>query len=154
MGRYEGFDYSVFGATDSDALRKARVVESNVGGSSDPLYTRGARIVKRALPFPKVRVRIAIGHIHSVLRVDEKAARLPKLFPFLQEFSVLIENLDAIVTAVGDEQPSRGIHGDAMRHVELPGTRSFLPPRFDESPVFRKLQDTHARTFAISLVKA
>ena len=42
----------------------------------------------------------------------------PNCFPLFQKFSVLIENLYAIVVAIGDEEPSLGIDGDGVGSVE------------------------------------
>ena len=66
---------------------------------------------------------------------DIDAARPAELLPVGQEFSVLIENLDAVVGPVGDEDPARGIHGKPMGHVEVARRRSMVAPRFDEFAV-------------------
>src|SRR5579872_5767244 len=95
--RDEHFDCSVFGAADPDPLPHARV---------------------------HLFIGLRIGHIHRVLGVDVNTARPAKLLPLIQKFSVLIENLDATITAVADEEPSGGIHGNGMGGVELARTRS------------------------------
>src|SRR6266852_9400085 len=48
--------------------------------------------------------RFGIRAIKNVVLVDEEAARAPKLFPLGDELAVLIEDFDAVVAAVGDEQ--------------------------------------------------
>src|SRR5262249_56003817 len=59
-------------------------------------------------PAPKAaidsRSRFGIRAIKNVVLVDEEAARAPKLFPLGDELAVLIEDFDAVVATVGDEQ--------------------------------------------------
>src|SRR5437879_7270215 len=63
----------------------------------------------------------------------------------------LVENLNAAVRAVADEDPSPGIQSDGMKAAELAGSRSFLAPGFNEFSVFGKLHDPSARVRAVSV---
>src|SRR5262249_6901127 len=110
--RNESRDYAIVSAADPNARRDAGVM---------------------------FRVGVSIGYVYVVLRIDIHAAWLAKLLPLFQEFSIPSENLDAIVPFVADKQPSLGIHGDGMDTLELAGTRSFFPPRFDKLSILRKL---------------
>src|SRR6266480_1866855 len=49
------------------------------------------------------------------------AARAAELFPLGDEAAVLLEDLDAVVAAVGNEEPPLGVHGDIVRGPELGG---------------------------------
>jgi hypothetical protein len=49
---------------------------------------------------------IRVGHVDGVVLRDVNAARAAELLPLIDECSVLIEDLDAIVVAVADEQPA------------------------------------------------
>src|SRR5262249_45585090 len=54
--------------------------------------------------------RLGIGGVENVVAVDVEAARPAELPPFGEKFSILVEDLDAVVRAVGDEQPPARIH--------------------------------------------
>ena len=74
-------------------------------------------------PFP-AGVPLVVGHpiarVNDALGVDEHRARPAELRPHLEELSLLVEDLDPIVSAIGDQDTAPGIHGDVMRIVELP----------------------------------
>src|SRR5262249_34130610 len=87
-GRWdEAFDRSILGAADPNPLLKARV---------------------------RFLVRLRIGHVDRVVRINENTARAAELFPFSQELTVLVKNLDTAVPAVTHEYPSLGINRDGM----------------------------------------
>ena len=44
---------------------------------------------------------------------------LAELPPFFEEFAILIENLDAVVTAVGDKKPALTIEGEHVRALQF-----------------------------------
>jgi len=69
----------------------------------------------------------------------------------VDELSILIEDLDAVVTAIGDEQPSFGIESETMRTVELARSRSLLPPGLDEFPVLGELDDPRVGVAAMAV---
>jgi len=58
------------------------------------------------------------------------------LLPLLEEIPFLVEDLDAAVAAVADEQPPPGIQGDGVRRVELAGGVPFLPQVLMNLPSF------------------
>ena len=62
-----------------------------------------------------------------VVPVDVDAARPAELLPLIEELAVLVEDLDAVVLAVADEQPPLRIDRERVRHVELARRRPFLP---------------------------
>src|SRR5205807_8523999 len=74
-----------------------------------------------AQPAPEARVlrdvRFGIGDVDDVVLVDEHTARPTELPPLREKFSLLVENLNAAVGAIGNEQPSLRIHGEPVRHV-------------------------------------
>ena len=78
------------------------------------------------------RIRLGIGDINIILDVDENPARPAELRLLLDEASLLIEDLDAIVVSVSDEQPPFGIERQTVRRVELAGSNPFLSPALDE----------------------
>ena len=70
-------------------------LDAAVSGAADP----------NALLKPGVHllVRLRVGYIDRVACVNENAARAAELLPLVQEFPVLVEDLNATVTAVADE---------------------------------------------------
>src|SRR5215475_13680551 len=62
-------------------------------------------------------VGFGIEHVDQVVVVDRErvAARHAELVPPCQKLSVLVEDLDAGIGAVADEQPAALVHGDAVR---------------------------------------
>ena len=73
-----------------------------------------------------------VGQVERVVLVDEYPARPAELLPLFEKFSVLVENLDPIVSAVTNKQPAARIHGQSVRRFEVTGPGSFLSPRLDE----------------------
>src|SRR5215475_12965510 len=52
------------------------------------------------------RVRLRIGHINDVALINENSARPAELLPLFEEFSILVEDLDAVIIPVADEEPA------------------------------------------------
>ena len=96
-----------------------------------------------ALPERRVHLftRLRVGHVNYVI-ADIHAARATELLPFRQKFSILIENLDAVVRPVGDEQASGRVHGETMGYIEFALSRTMVAPGFDEFSVLRVFDDT------------
>ena len=72
--------------------------------------------------FPAGLIRsegFGVGDIHGVVFHDEDAAGASPLRPGVQVFAGLLEDLDAIVPAVADEQASPRIDGDGVRVEKL-----------------------------------
>lgn len=86
-------------------------------------------------------IRLRIGHINDVFRVDENPAGRPTV-SFFDVVAVLIEDLNPVVIAVTHKQASYGIEGQRMRSVKFARTIAFLSPSLDELSVTRKFDNT------------
>src|SRR5262249_23708826 len=64
--------------------------------------------------------------------------------------AVLVEDLDAIVVAVADEQTTARVHRQRVRLIELVRPGALLPPAFDQLAVLRELEDLRL-ALAVSL---
>src|SRR5260370_18967682 len=125
--RNEGRDLAVLGAADADALLEARI---------------------------GLLVGLRIRHIEHVVLVDEDGARPAELLPFGEQPPVQVENLDAAVDAVGDEQPVLRIDRHLVRRVELAGSGAVLAPGLDEFSVLAELPDAVIAYLLVSLAVA
>src|SRR5579862_3932922 len=76
------------------------------------------------------------------LLADLQRARQPRVLEFLDEFPILIEDLDALVFAIGDPELALRVEGEAVGNVELAGLGAFAAPEFDEVAVLIELEDT------------
>src|SRR5262249_86454 len=112
--RNEGGDLAVLDAADADASLETRIV---------------------------ARGRFRIAALDHVVLVDGHVARPPELLPFGNEFAVRLENLDAVVGAIGDIDAPHRIEGDAVRRIEFAQPLAVLAPRGDELPVLREFDD-------------
>src|SRR5262249_58483977 len=99
-------------------------------------------------------VRLMIGHVKDIVAVDVDSARTAELLPLREEIAILVEDLNAIVAAVADEDPSLRIDGDCVRRVELAGGRAFLAPRLDELPILPTLPDARIGVSAMTTCHA
>jgi hypothetical protein len=54
---------------------------------------------------------MAVGHVHAALAVQ--------VLPLRFEFAVAVEDLDAVVLALGDIDPAIGVGADVVDDVEL-----------------------------------
>ena len=86
------------------------------------------------------RFGFRIGDVDVVARVDEDAARPAELGPLLDERAVLIENLNAVVVAIADEQAPFGVERERVRLIEFAGRGTGLTPPLDQLAVLRELQ--------------
>src|SRR5690242_18801148 len=68
--------------------------------------------------------RFRIRYVERVIAVDEDSARAAELFPGGEEFSVLIENRNTTVAAVGHEQPSLRIECEHMWALQFAVART------------------------------
>src|SRR5207247_61903 len=91
-----------------DAVEDLAGLELADADASEPAGVRGDAVGFR------------VGDVdEAVAQVD--AARAAELFTLGDEAAVLLEDLDAVVAAVGNEEPPLGVHGDIVRGLELGG---------------------------------
>src|SRR5262249_3584995 len=95
--------------------------------------------------------RLGIGRVENVVAVDVEAARPAELPPFGEKFSILVEDLDAVVRAVSHKQPPARIHGESMGHVEFTLSLARFAPGLDEFSVLRELHDARVRLLSVSV---
>ena len=79
-----------------------------------------------------------IGDVDTVVLRDRDAARPPELPPLLEKLAALIEDLDAIVLAVADEQPAARVDRDGVRLADLAGPRALAPQSRTNFPSWLK----------------
>jgi hypothetical protein len=77
--------------------------------------------------------RFRIGNVDGVVPRDVDAARTAELFPLDEKLPVLVEDLDAVVDAVADEDASLRIERDGVRLVKFAWAGSFAAPGPDLS---------------------
>ena len=70
-----------------------------------------------------------------------EAARLAELLPFGEELAVLVEDLQPVVLAVGDEEPALRVERQRVGRRELARPGALPAPRLDELAVGGKLDD-------------
>src|SRR5262249_8320204 len=87
----------------------------------------------------------------DVVFVDENAARPAELRPLVDIVAVLIENLDAVVVAVADEQVPARIHRERMRGIDLTRGAAFLAPGLDEFAGLVEFDDAGIGVAAVSV---
>src|SRR3981189_1068746 len=76
----EGGDFPIPGAADADAFLDAHELMRAAVGS-----------------------RFGIGDVNGVVLGDEDAARAAELTPGIEQFALLVEDLDAVVLAIANE---------------------------------------------------
>src|SRR5215208_37086 len=105
---------------------------------------RGDRAVLRAadpdaafpaIVVPSHRLGFRIRDVDDIVSVNIDSARAAELRPLVEEFAVLIENLDAIILPIADEQPPLRIDGDRVGNIEFSRSRTLLAPGLDELAV-------------------
>src|SRR5262249_51766715 len=139
-----------------DALGGARAFDFFDRVGNERRHHAGLGAANPDAAFPAVviggdRFRFGVGDIDRVIAIDEYRARPAELETLVEEHSILIEDLDAVVVAVADEQPTLRIHGDRMRNIELAACRPFLSPGLDECAVLRELHDPGIRIAAMAV---
>src|SRR6185436_4565905 len=82
-----------------------------------------------------------VGDIDGVVGGDQQTARPAELRPLLEVAAVLIENLQTLVAAVGDEDAAAAVDRDGVRHAEFTRPGPLLAPGLDEAPILRKFHD-------------
>src|SRR5262249_38773555 len=89
--------------------------------------------------------------VDHVVLVDGNVARPPELLPFGNELAVRLENLNAVVGAVGHIDASQRIDSDAVRRIEFARPLAMLAPRGDELPFLGELDDAVVGPFAVPI---
>src|ERR1700676_36757 len=117
---------AVEGASDADAPLPCGVIESD-------------------------RARLRIGDVKHIVLIDEDSAGPAELPPFRDEFALLIEDLDAIVAAVGDEQAAFGIERQGMGNVDLSRGGALGSPGLEEFSALGKLYDARVAVAAMAV---
>ena len=104
-------------------------------------------VVSPLLRDPAVRVDAADPVVHAgpevdaVVLGDEDRIDRVQVGPLLQESPFLVEDLYAVVLAVGHVEAPARVHGQAVRSMELAGLDAQLAPRLDELPPGVELDD-------------
>src|SRR5262249_26697132 len=91
-----------------------------------------------------VRRRLRGDHVERVA-LEEQAAGAAEHVARLEVRAVLIEDLDAVVAAVGHPQAAARVEHQRVRRAELAVTDADAAPRLDELPVGRELADARRR---------
>src|SRR5258707_15216738 len=84
--------------------------------------------------------RLGVDHVERVAP-DEEATGTAEHIARLKVRSVLIEDLDAVVAAIGHPQAASPVERQRVRRAELAVTHPDSPPRLAELPVGRELAD-------------
>src|SRR4051812_18272768 len=87
----------------------------------------------------RYRFRLRVGDVDDIVLVDEHSARPAELMPLIEEVPLLVEDLDTVVAAVTEKEPTARIHRQRVRTVYLARARSLLAPRLDELAVLVEL---------------
>src|SRR5262245_9312738 len=84
---------------------------------------------------------LRVGGIENVIAVDGNVRGTSELLVLRNELTVLIEHLDTVVAAVGDEHAARAVHHHRVKAVEFARSLAVLSPCLDEFPVPGELHD-------------
>src|SRR5213594_4130145 len=87
-------------------------------------------------------LRFRVRRINCVVVVYRQPAHAAELPPFSQILRLLRQNLNSVVVAVGDDQPSLGVELDRVRCAELPWSCSGLTDDPQELAAAVEHQDT------------
>ena len=90
------------------------------------------------------RTRLRVDHVEHVA-LDEDSARAAEHVARLEVLPVLIEDLQAVVAAIGHPQAALRVEGERMRGAELAVAHADGAPRLDELAVGRELADAARR---------
>src|SRR5262245_24850445 len=85
--------------------------------------------------------RLRIGGVEGIVAIHGNVRGTAELLVLGDEFAVLIEHLDTIVAAVGDEHAAGAVHNHRVKAVEFARSLAVLSPCLDEFPVLRELHD-------------
>src|SRR5439155_19909849 len=91
------------------------------------------------------------GHVDRVVARDVDAARPAELMPDVEQLAVLIEDLNAVVLAIADEQPPARVHRDRVRLADLSRARSLRAPFLQILSGAIELHDTVVFAVAVAI---
>src|SRR6266481_7512580 len=140
---FGGVDVAV--GVDGHALARRALIHPVVAFER-PDEPGDAVLVDRADPDAVTPVRVVVGarlgvdHVDRVAP-DEEATGTAEHIARLKVRSVLIEDLDAVVAAIGHPQAASPVERQRVRRAELAVTHADSTPRLDELPVGRELAD-------------
>src|SRR5882724_4152713 len=153
-------EYPTVAPRRAGALFPYEFLDSRVGGIGDPdvafradrdrvgfaeLTRPAAGLARRGEDLAvEVQAQDVAGepvHHVDVSIADLEGTRQPGVFQFPDVGSVLIEDLDPLVLAIGDPEPPAGVDDDPMGNVELAGAFALSAPGLDEIPVPVELHD-------------
>src|SRR5262245_11207498 len=98
------------------------------------------------------RAGFRVRGINHVVLVDPEPTDPAVLLPAgVEQMQVLIEDLDAIVRSIGDEQASLRIPGKCVRLRELARRRALLAELFDELSGLVELDDARRDRRAVAM---
>src|SRR5690606_14170029 len=123
-------------------IRNERVHKS-VDGAADP-----------DAAFPSLipaRVGFGIGRVEDVVGVDEEPAGTAELRPGCKMLAFLVEDLDAAVATIANEQSPRGIHCEGMRIDKLTVGLSCRSPFFYVGSVGREFDDAVVAALVVTV---
>src|SRR6266516_239642 len=96
-------------------------------------------------------IRLRVDDVDRVVLIDGNAAGPAELFPLVEEFSVLVEDLDSVIRAIGHEKTSSGIHRDRMRCIHFARSFAFFAPGFDEFSDLREFNNAAIDIYHVSI---
>src|SRR5439155_23663455 len=91
------------------------------------------------------------GHVDRVVARDVDAARPAELMPDVEQLAVLIEDLNAVVLAIADEQPPARVHRDRVRLADLSRARALRAPLLQILSGAIELHDTVVPAVAVAV---
>ena len=84
---------------------------------------------------------LGVSDVDHVVSVNVHAARPAELEPLRDKLAVLIEDLDSVVLAIADKQPSSRIEGNRVDDIEFTRSHAFTAPGLDELSILVELHD-------------
>src|SRR5262249_14719313 len=122
----EVFQRPIFRAADPDAIlppwiaNRVAAAFRRIVGSADPV------------------VRLRVGHDERVVLEDPDAAGPTELRPRIDDIHILVEDLHAVVRAIGDEEAALRVERETVRAQELARFPPVPAELLDELPIARE----------------
>src|SRR5258706_2336437 len=128
---------------DRHALCRTRAFHlQRIRDAVEDLAARGVADADAAQPagIRPDAVRLGVGDVDAAV-AQRDAARAAELLPFGDEVALRIEDLDAMVAAVGDDEPATRVQGDVVRRLELDRAGAKPAEGADELALLREARD-------------